>query len=413
VTRAATPTAGAPVGTAVVIGAGLAGLAAADALAAAGVTVTVLEARDRVGGRVWSQRLENGALIEMGAEFVTDGYTAVPELVGRFGLRLAPMGMSFSNREPRGGIGADGVVLREAVDAVAAAIPGAGDRTVAQLLDGLAIDAGARELIASRIQVTYAHPAGRLAATAVRDVANLFAHTEARRIDGGNQRLAEGLAAAVAVELGITAGRVERAGGRLAVDGRRCDAVVVAVPAPAVQRISFDPPLPAWKVEANRLVVYGHAAKLAVPLRSPAAPSSVLSVPEHFWTWTARGTSGAVAPVVAAFAGSAPALDALAVDRGPARYLERVRALRPDLDLEPEGAVLATWPEGAYSAREPGRPGDLDERLARPVGRIAFAGEHTEAEWYATMEGAIRSGRRAAADLLTPADLAPRNGSPR
>ena len=60
------------------IGAGLAGLAAAEALSLAGVRVTVLEARDRVGGRVWSQRLENGAVIEMGAEFVTDGYTVTP-----------------------------------------------------------------------------------------------------------------------------------------------------------------------------------------------------------------------------------------------------------------------------------------------------------------------------------------------
>ena len=55
---------------AVVVGAGFAGLAAADDLQRAGWEVTVLEARDRVGGRVWSQRLDNGALVEMGAEFV-------------------------------------------------------------------------------------------------------------------------------------------------------------------------------------------------------------------------------------------------------------------------------------------------------------------------------------------------------
>ena len=50
-----------------VVGAGFAGLAAADVLAAAGVDVVVLEARDRVGGRVWSQELGNGATVEMGA----------------------------------------------------------------------------------------------------------------------------------------------------------------------------------------------------------------------------------------------------------------------------------------------------------------------------------------------------------
>ena len=88
-----------------VIGAGFAGLAAADALARGGADVTVLDARDRVGGRVWTSHAPNGARIEMGAEFVTAGYTAVPETAARLGLELEPMGMSFTRREPRGGIG--------------------------------------------------------------------------------------------------------------------------------------------------------------------------------------------------------------------------------------------------------------------------------------------------------------------
>ena len=53
---------------AVVVGAGLAGLVAADELARGGAQVVVLEARSRVGGRVWSQTLPNGAVVEMGAE---------------------------------------------------------------------------------------------------------------------------------------------------------------------------------------------------------------------------------------------------------------------------------------------------------------------------------------------------------
>ena len=56
------------VASAAVIGAGLAGLAAAAALRGEGVAVTVLEREPRVGGRVWSQRLPGGAIVEMGAE---------------------------------------------------------------------------------------------------------------------------------------------------------------------------------------------------------------------------------------------------------------------------------------------------------------------------------------------------------
>jgi monoamine oxidase len=389
--------------SAAVIGAGLAGLAAADALASAGVDVTVLEQRDRVGGRVWSRTLDEGAVIEMGAEFVTEGYRLVPELIDRLGLRLAPMGMSFARREPRGGAGVPADELERSLKRLEAALSagaGAGD-SVDQLLDRLPLHRGARELIACRIQVSYAHETSRLAAGAIRDVGHLFREDEARRVAGGNQQIADRLAAPLRVRTSTPAGEVRAAGGGYAVNGDlQVDAVVVAVPAFAVSGIAFHPPLPPWKREAQDAVVYGQAAKLAVPLVAAAPPSSVVSVPEHFWTWTANGADGRVVPLVAAFAGSAGALDALGVDRGPGGYLERVAALRPDLDLRHVDAVLSTWPEGAYSAREAGRPADLDDRLIRPVGRIAFAGEHTEPVWYATMEGALRSGARAAAELL-------------
>ena len=389
--------------SACVIGAGFAGLAAAEALSLAGVAVTVLEARDRVGGRVWSQRLENGAVIEMGAEFVTDGYTLLPGMAERLGLHLVPMGMSFNLREPRGGLGADPPLLAEAAAAAAAAVERGEGRGLSamQLLERLPIDPGARELIACRVQVSYAHPASAVAADAVRDVGGLFVPSEARRVSGGNQSLAQRLAGGRDVRLSTPARTVTAAGDGLRINGELdVDAVVVATPAPALTGIAFTPPLPDWKADAVARVVYGDAAKLAVPLSAPAAPSSVLSVPEHFWTWTARGGDGAVAPVVSAFAGSAPAVAALDVYRGPARYLERVRTLRPDLSMDGADAVLATWPEGAYSTREPGRRGGEDDALARQVGRIAFAGEHTAGRWYGTMEGALRSGVRAAHDLL-------------
>ena len=89
----------------VVVGAGFAGLACADRLVSLGHAVTVFEARDRVGGRVWSQELIAGrreTVIERGAEFVLSGYDALRSMAERFDLPLAPSGMSYYVREPRG-----------------------------------------------------------------------------------------------------------------------------------------------------------------------------------------------------------------------------------------------------------------------------------------------------------------------
>ena len=69
-----------------VVGAGFAGLAAADVLAARGADVTVFEARDRVGGRVHSRTLEHGETVELGAEFVLPGHDVVRATAARLGL---------------------------------------------------------------------------------------------------------------------------------------------------------------------------------------------------------------------------------------------------------------------------------------------------------------------------------------
>jgi monoamine oxidase len=90
----------------VVVGAGFAGLMAAWRLAQGGCDVVVLEARDRVGGRVWSQELIPGdprTVIERGAEFVLDGYDVLRGVLAETGLALADTVMSYYEREPRGG----------------------------------------------------------------------------------------------------------------------------------------------------------------------------------------------------------------------------------------------------------------------------------------------------------------------
>ena len=69
----------------VVVGAGPAGLTAARALVAAGRTVAVLEARDRVGGRTWSRTVE-GAFLELGGQWISPDQTELLALVDELGL---------------------------------------------------------------------------------------------------------------------------------------------------------------------------------------------------------------------------------------------------------------------------------------------------------------------------------------
>jgi monoamine oxidase len=124
-----------------------------------------------------------------------------------------------------------------------------------------------------------------------------------------------------------------------------------------------------------------------------------LSVPLRFWTWTQHGISAA-----SSFAGSPTALALLEVDRGPETWVTAVRRLRADLDYASGPPLLSTWHDdpwarGAYSARTLSSP-LADEPLARPVGVVAFAGEHTAGRWHGLMEGALRSGLDAAAAVV-------------
>jgi monoamine oxidase len=398
-----------------VVGAGFAGLAAAWALRQAGAEVVVLEARDRVGGRVRSQRLANGAVAELGAEFIEHDQPVLAELAGALGVPLVPTGMSYGDREPRGGRPVSRAMLLAELARLGPLVAERHARlqamSVAALLEELPLHPGAGDAIAARIQISAAQPLDRLAASSLAHAGSSFDTRESLRVAGGNQRLALALAARLrgAVRLGAPVEAVSwserRARVRAAGDVVEADACVLTVPASVTRRIAFDPPLPTWKSSALDRVAYGHAAKLHVPLRGVVGPSAVMSVPDRYWTWTARGADGQVQPLVSAFAGSAPALAGLRVEGGPAAWLERLGRLRPDLYLQADGAVLATWDDdpwagAAYSTRLPGWRSEDDELLVRPVGPLHFAGEHTAAQWAGLMEGALRSGQRAARELL-------------
>jgi oxygen-dependent protoporphyrinogen oxidase len=88
--------------SAIVIGGGIAGLSAAHHLSARGIGVTVLEASERVGGRMTSER-HDGFVIDRGAQFVSDGYTVVADLIDTLGLSAQVHGVPGWTGIVRGG----------------------------------------------------------------------------------------------------------------------------------------------------------------------------------------------------------------------------------------------------------------------------------------------------------------------
>jgi monoamine oxidase len=181
----------------VVVGAGFAGLMAAYRIMQAGHEVVVLEARDRVGGRVWSQELIPGdprTVIERGAEFVLDGYDAMRTVLAELGLGLADTVMSYYQREYRGGAAAaPEEVARCAADVAAAAATAAPGTSLAQVVAGWPASP-ALAAYRSRVEVTNGVSADVLAAAAVSDVTGGFRPRPCWRVPGGNQRLARELA---------------------------------------------------------------------------------------------------------------------------------------------------------------------------------------------------------------------------
>ena len=393
-----------------VIGAGFAGLAAADALRAAGAEVTVLEARDRVGGRVWSVPFGEGAVVERGAEFILPGYDTMNALAERFGIPLMLKGTPYGRRVPVGDEAVSQAALEAAFDGLAGGA-GAAASSAGDAIAGLELEAPLSALIRTRVAISNGHPPDDLAASVLDEGASTFGDFDNHTLAGGNMRLAEALAAELgaAVHLSSPVRRVcwSQGAANLTTDGAEIetDAVVVAIPTAPLAEIEFDPPLEGATAEALRAVTYGQNSKLFLRLRSPAPPSAIMSVAGTFWTYTQLGPDGGSAPFVVGYTGTTSAIDALGGSDGVERWVAALVALRGDLDLEPESAMLSSWDDdpwvrGSYSARTLSSP-LRDDDLAKPIGPLFFAGEHTAGEWHGLMEGALRSGRRAAEQVLS------------
>ncbi|MBQ0984800.1 FAD-dependent oxidoreductase [Streptomyces sp. F63] len=234
----------------VVIGAGFAGLGCARALADAGVRVTVLEGRDRVGGRVWTERIA-GAPAEMGASWIhgAEG-NPVTDLLRRSGGRAHPFDY---DRVVGGDEEAQAELARRSEKLAAVTEP---DTTsVGDVVLPGRPSPGLRWAADVEFTQEYAAEPGRLAVSALDE--GVGGSGGDVLLPGGYDRLVAELRGGLRVRTGttVTAVRYGADGTRVDLDGGgsvRAGHCVVTVPIGVLKarRIAFDPPLPREKQAA-------------------------------------------------------------------------------------------------------------------------------------------------------------------
>lgn len=436
-----------------IVGAGLAGLATADQLRRAGRDVTILEARDRLGGRLWSLPNAVGTTVDLGGQWFGPRQRRVRALVERLQLLAAETYR-------------DGATLYDIAGSVqhqAFALPPLSPCALLDLLQlQYRLDWLARDLPA---QAQWPDAAAALDAQSVHAWLQRHAWSAAGRamlraslgeslclepeqvslldlveqlrqcggptglataerwfLPGGAQRLADGLAHGLAGS--ITFGQAvtqivqDRAGVTVSTVSQawRAQHVVVAVPPPLARQIRSTPRLPVAQAQLLERAQMGKIVK------------SVSVYPEAFWR--ARGLSGGLladwGPVAVTLdaspsGGSPGVLVALTGGRRAARLAGLSPATRRAVILDRLGALFGPqaarpvayhdyawaddpWAQGGYAARFP--PAALSRSgasLRASVGRVHWAGSETADVWRSYMEGALQSAERAAAEVLSGA----------
>jgi monoamine oxidase len=391
----------------VVVGAGLAGLVCARRLRQLGFRVTVLEARDRVGGRVLTFReLEGGRYAEAGAEFVAVHHEQTLGLLRRLGLGFAFADRFTPDVYRRGQrhsfrrfltdeAGADIGRFRVRVARLAPS-PALDRRSVAWLMRELSLSDRARFLLGHELRETYGVEPEYLSllflvqqSRVSRDANTVF------RIRGGADRLPLALARGLDVQLEEPASHVERRTSGVSVDGIDADFCVVTVPVPVLASMEFEPERPPLLEAAVEQLAYGHGVKSAleyerVPTRGVLADltfQTAWDVRRRLVTAYTTGRNGLLLGSISRRTRPLLIADELEeVYPGSRAYFESGETVAWHTD---------GWSQGTAVAYAPSQINRFQDVIRRPLGRVHFAGEHTDA-FAGTMEGAIRSGRRVA-----------------
>jgi monoamine oxidase len=431
----------------IVIGAGLSGLNAALNLEDLGFDVTVVEARGRVGGRVFTLS-DKPEMPEGGGSEIGPMYARVLSMVDRFGLELEPwqigrleFALNVSGKLFNGNDWATADV--NALPAPLKAVPPFGlsraymprENPLPELDSWLepafrnpddvslyehyvragANDAALRYLLMAAQADDLRSESLQWALRKARVSAFELTGEPFGLVKGGMSRVPQAMAGAlngdVRLNSPVAAVAQSDAGATVTLqNGESLDAafVVVTVPLTTLRAVTFDPPLPELQAEAVSLIPYGQAT------------SVYLQVLEPFWEIDELGSSlWTDGPVGRAYNWGTPngkyiwvflsgPLN-LAVRSWPdadimAYVLRELFVLRPSMEGRVKGIAVRNWSgdrwaRGTYAYRAPGQIACYGNNVAAAHGRVHFAGEHT-AVLQQGMEGAMESGERAAFEIF-------------
>jgi monoamine oxidase len=438
-----------------VIGAGLSGLRAARALADAGREVVVLEARDRVGGRLLNATLGDGVTVDVGGQWVGDDHERVRGLAGELGLEIFPqfgegknvVDVAGTRRLYKGTIPRLGprvlwdiFIARRHLDRLAKGVsaeePWAADRAVD--LDGQTLGAWIEENVRTPMARELIGLAGRTVWGAGPDELSMLhvlfyvnsagsfdklidteGGAQQDRLDGGAQLLPLGLAESLGerVRLSTPARRIEQRGEvvRVLADGAEIEArrVIVAVPPAIAARIEFDPPLPEQRRQLAERLRPGRLSKCMALYEGPfwrndgftgEAVTDAGPVTLTFDSSPRDGSAG----VLLGFVGGPEVgdMDGMGEEERRTTVLACFERLFGPRAAQPTGYVEQVWSEEEWSGGGPTSnfgPGGwtaTGPSLREPAGRIHWAGTETATIWSGYMEGALQAGDRAAAEIL-------------
>ena len=435
-----------------VVGAGMAGLIAARDLRAAGHDVVVLEARDRVGGRLLNEDIGDGKVVEVGGQWVGPGQDRLIRLARELGIDTFPTWTAgetllsqhgeitrYSGTIPRNvnkAVLADFTQAMARMDRMAKKVPPEAPWTApkAELWDSMTFDTWLRRnTVTRRVREWMALAIRGVWAAEPADISllhtlfyirsagglSLLLETEGGaqqdRFVGGSQQVPLALAEQLGdvIRLGEPVRAVRWSDDGVEVNGVRARHAIFAVQPPLLARIAWDPALPGWRDQLTQRMAMGAVIKTNTVYERPfwrdqglSGASTIIGsqVSLTFDNSPPDGSPG----ILLAFIEGRHARDAARLTEAQRRELvvgELVRLFGPEA-AEPQRYIERVWADeewtrGCYGAFFPtGGWTSFGPMLREPIGPLHWSGTETATVWNGYIDGAIQSGERAAAAVV-------------